>query len=533
MWIKNPHWHKESEVVVAGYGGAGAVASITAHDAGRDVLVLEKQSREKRHPSTFMSASSIICPSDVDGAIEHMKALYRAGPDLYETDPSVLKVWAEYCSENVSWIEKNGGRVKLFSKVGEHHNIPGYEAIQNYRFDMGEFPTPWGLRGYGYGLFTWLQELVEHRSIDIEYDTAVRWLITDGDGEVVGVQVEQGGQVVNIRASRAVILTTGGFEFNERLKLNHLRVSPTYFYANPDNTGDGVLMAQEVGAALWHMSACSAKAIARFPDFPTGFPINFWGYGEGMSREQTYGFSDKAREKVIQSAAGQKDDSHTMGYAPAKAACGVMQVDRFGMRFTNEVWKQHTHYYELTGFDSHQSVYPRVPCYWIFDNARMQRGQLVLRESGAAGPLQLYPWSQDNQAEVERGWVTQADTIEHLAQKLEMDPATLRQTLTDYNRACDVGHDPLGRPPHTLVPLEPPFYAMRLWPGGPNTQGGPERNERAQVVSVTGDPIPRLYAAGELGSIYGMLYPVGGGNIAECIAFGRIAGENASSEARR
>ncbi|MDP6101418.1 MAG: FAD-binding protein, partial [Dehalococcoidia bacterium] len=82
-----------------------------------------------------------------------------------------------------------------------------------------------------------------------------------------------------------------------------------------------------------------------------------------------------------------------------------------------------------------------------------------------------------------------------------------------------------------LVPISnPPYYAVKMWPGGPNTQGGPKRNHRAQILNVDGDPIARLYAAGEFGSVYGMLYPSGGGNIAECIAFGRIAGEHAARE---
>jgi succinate dehydrogenase/fumarate reductase flavoprotein subunit len=163
----------------------------------------------------------------------------------------------------------------------------------------------------------------------------------------------------------------------------------------------------------------------------------------------------------------------------------------------------------------------------------MRRGQLVSRETGAAGPLRLYDWSDDNEKELDRGWITRGATIEGLADTLDMEPAVLRQTLRDYNAGCDVGTDAFGRPPATLVGLTPPFYAMRLWPGGPNTQGGPERNARAQVMRVTGEPVPRLYAAGELGSVYGTLYPVGGANLAECIAFGRIAGENAADEPPR
>lgn len=514
MDSNNLRWHHEAEVVIVGYGGAGAVTAITAHDAGASVLMLERQAANDRHPSTFMSGSSIINPSDVDGAIAHMKALYEASPGLYETDPEVLRAWAKYCSRNVEWVEKNGGEVYLFSKVGEHHNIPGYEAIQNYRFAMHDHPTPWGLKGYGYGLFTWLSGLVGQRNIDVMYEVRANRLLTNGKGEVVGVQASQDGKTINVRARRGVVLTTGGFEFHDWLKLQFLRVHPTYFYANPDNTGDGVIMAQELGAQLWHMSACSAKAIARFPEFPTGFPINFWGYGGGMSREDTYGFP--------------------MGYIAKdkQADCGAMQVDRDGRRFTNEVWKQHTQYYELTVFDSQRSIYPRVPCFWVFDDRRMNAGQLVLRETGAGGPLQMYAWSHDNQAELEKGWLTKGETIEDLARKLDLPVDNLKQTLNEYNQACETGKDPFGRQPHTLVPLSPPFYAMRLWPGGPNTQGGPQRNARAQVVNVNGEAIPRLYSAGELGSIYGMLYPVGGGNIAECIAFGRIAGENVAQEAR-
>jgi succinate dehydrogenase/fumarate reductase flavoprotein subunit len=524
MWVKDVEWHREAEVVVLGYGGAGAIAAMTAHDAGASVLIIEKQAENDRHPNTAMAGGSFICPSDPEAAYEHMKLLYQAGPDLYETDPEVLRAWAYKCSDNLRWVEDNGGSVTLYSPVGEHHKVPGYESIQGYRFATGDHPSPSTLSGYGYGMFLWLQELVAKRAIPAEYGTTAKWLLTDPSGAVIGVQASRGGEVFNVRATRAVILTTGGFEFNDKLKLDHLRVFPTHFYGSPDNTGDGVIMAQEVGAALTHMSSASGKAIAKFPDFETGFAVNFWGYGEGLGLEHMLNSVSEATANT--GALAQKD---------RKAGCGAMQVDRSGRRFTNEVWKQHTQYYELTGFDSQLTMYPRVPCYWIFDSARMARGQLVTRDAGAAGPLKMYDWSEDNLKELERGWIVKADTIDDLARELEMEPDTLSRTLQEYNSGCQTGVDPLGLPPtgrhpSTLVALEAPFYAMRLWPGGPNTQGGPERNARAQVMRVTGEPIPGLYSAGELGSIFGMLYPLGGGNLAECIAFGRIAGENASKE---
>jgi predicted oxidoreductase len=74
-----------------------------------------------------------------------------------------------------------------------------------------------------------------------------------------------------------------------------------------------------------------------------------------------------------------------------------------------------------------------------------------------------------------------------------------------------------------------PFYAVELSPSMLNTQGGPRRNERAQIVRPDGTPIGRLYSAGELGSIYSYLYQ-GTGNIGECLAFGRVAGRHAAAE---
>ena len=82
--------------------------------------------------------------------------------------------------------------------------------------------------------------------------------------------------------------------------------------------------------------------------------------------------------------------------------------------------------------------------------------------------------------------------------------------------------------------LEPiakgPFYSLELSPSMLNTQGGPRRNGRGQVLRPDGTPLRRLYSAGELGSIYSYLYQ-GTGNIGECLAFGRISGRKSAAEA--
>jgi len=99
-----------------------------------------------------------------------------------------------------------------------------------------------------------------------------------------------------------------------------------------------------------------------------------------------------------------------------------------------------------------------------------------------------------------------------------------------WNSHCDAGHDADFGRTLMLAPIASgPFYAVELSPSMLNTQGGPRRNERAQIVRPDGSPIARLYSAGELGSIYSYLYQ-GTGNIGECLAFGRIAGRNAAAE---
>jgi succinate dehydrogenase/fumarate reductase flavoprotein subunit len=278
-----------------------------------------------------------------------------------------------------------------------------------------------------------------------------------------------------------------------------------YFAGGTGNTGDGIRMAQEAGADLWHMNCVSARLCAKFPDFPMAFFIDFSGGGWSQ---------------------------RSMVEEREKAAAGFVFVDKYGRRYMSEDMKPHAAAYELGWFDSHRLEYPRVPSYHIFDRRRIENGPLGQLSSGPSGPHQLYRWSRDNGDELAKGWIIRGETVAELARHVEMPPENLESTVGRWNQYCQRGVDPdFGRDPLELVPLDsPPFFAIKLLPGGSNTQGGPRRNSRAQVVTPFGEPIPGLYAAGECGSVFGMLYPAGGGNLAECIAFGRIAAENAIKE---
>jgi succinate dehydrogenase/fumarate reductase flavoprotein subunit len=168
----------------------------------------------------------------------------------------------------------------------------------------------------------------------------------------------------------------------------------------------------------------------------------------------------------------------------------------------------------------------------IFDHTLFSAGPLYDKHPshGWTQIIERYAWSADNTAELKKGWIKTADNIAALAAVIGVAPAVLADTVSRWNRYCEGKHDPeFGR---TLM-MEPiadrPFYAVELSPSMLNTQGGPRRNEKGQIVRPDGTPIPRLYSAGELGSIYSYLYQ-GTGNIGECLAFGRISGRNAAAE---
>jgi succinate dehydrogenase/fumarate reductase flavoprotein subunit len=111
---------------------------------------------------------------------------------------------------------------------------------------------------------------------------------------------------------------------------------------------------------------------------------------------------------------------------------------------------------------------------------------------------------------------------------VQLDETALQLTIGKYNHLCCNGVDSdFGRKPDTLKAIAPPYYAMQLMPLLYNTQGGPRRDKQARVLDPDGNLIPRLYAAGEFGSIWGFRYQTST-NVSECLVYGRIAGKNAA-----
>ena len=110
-------WDRTAEVVVVGYGLAGAVAAITARDKGVSVVLLEKQSADSHCSFSSISGGLFLCPSDVEKATEYMRALCRMEAWAHWTDLDTIRTWAEYTIQNKDWLENLGGNVTFFGKA--------------------------------------------------------------------------------------------------------------------------------------------------------------------------------------------------------------------------------------------------------------------------------------------------------------------------------------------------------------------------------------------------------------------------------
>jgi len=473
----------EADVVVVGFGAAGMAASVTAHELGADVLLLEKAPEGRHGGNTRVAGQGYLNTSDADMAATYLTAL--CGP--YTVPEKIIRVWAEEMCRNNDWLASLGGdpQEHQHPPVGiEFPDLPGSDCV--HKFHDG--PT------YGYSL-TWkrFESIVKERPIRIEYETPGRALIQDGTTRaILGVRAEKGGKSVFVKARKGVVLTCGGFENNQEMIRNYLAGMPyCYTSGSPYNEGDGITMAMSVGADLWHMNNFAGPSMAlKVPAYPTTFSMQALHFSKEFDG-------------------------------------GMIVVGPDARRFCDEKFK--TRHGKIPAHGKWKPLTTPCPMHMIFDHAMMTAAPLYdANPSHGWNPVvDRYAWSEDNSAELAKGWIRKAATVAALADVVGLDPAALDATVRRWNADATAGEDPeFGRMLMVAPLATPPYYAVELSPSMLNTQGGPRRNEKAQIVQPDGTPIPRLYSAGELGSIYSYLYQ-GTGNIGECLAFGRIAARNA------
>ena len=461
------------DVVVVGGGGSGAVAAIEAADLGASVAIFEKASSPGG--STAVSGGSIRLVKDPLRAVDHLVQLSQGG-----TPRDVVTAFVDGMAEVPRWIEARGGKLEPWNDegvIGEYFPVGGPPQYRHLpltssidaRAHMS--PTEQGLRG-GAAVWAFLEHNLAARGVPVICGARVTRLIERfPDRAVTGVEVAISGHTVTVR-SKAVILACGGFSQDGALKREYFGLDIPSFSPPGRAEGDGVRLAQDVGADLWHMAAPA--------------------YG--------LGFASPGRDVVVRVSMSDN---------------GFILVDQQGLRYECET--------ELEAYSAARAMmvpdrttgeYLRSPSFVIFDE--------VTRLAGRIGPATR--WSADNTAEVERGWIHSGDSLEGLAAAADLPADLLAASVSTFNRAATTGQpDAFGRPAERRRPIDqPPFYALPVVPTLVNTQGGPRRNASGQIVRPDGSPIPGLFGAGELGSVWNRLYP-SGGNIAECFVSGVLA----------
>lgn len=484
------HWDKETDVLVVGYGGAGACAAIEAHDSGAKVLIIEKM--KEGGGNTAVSAGAFMIPSSGKEVREYLSGTYD--PADNERDEALLDAFCKEIDTTAEWLKglKEGTEISMYGKGGDYRALKGWEAVRKYKVKGRGKPAGDLL----FDLFRYAVE--EKRKIEVLLETPALQLICRGK-EIVGVVAQHEGREINIKARRAVVLTTGGFEYDQQALRTYAMGTKIHALGNPGNTGDGLRMCQSVGAKLWHMTCYSCQLGTELP--------------------------------------GCKANQQVSTIAPS-----FIWVDTKGKRFADEYSTNgHCRGYAVTHFDPVSYCYPQIPCYQIMDDKAIKKGPATITISGYGINREGYTWSRDNSQEIKNGVIIQAATLKELAAKIHVPAETLEETVEKWNADMAAGRDtlfdrPIYKDPEKkkMVVSEAldttgPFYAITLWPSLLNTLGGPKRDPQGHIVNAYDEPIPRLYGAGELGSIWGSLYQ-GSCNNAESIVFGRVSGRNAAKE---
>ena len=484
MQVIQPIPKEEWDVVVVGAGVAGLAAAVSALDLGAKTLVLEKAPNLK-NTNTYRAGGFVMFERGIEARTsmsltapveEKIEEAIKASEG--KCDPQVIRLLWENMDGSMSWLTQHG-----FAWWGEGTGkatvtIPTGRALQSM--------------GAGAGFNNQLREITEEMGGKIVFGVKVKGLLLNAKGRVVGVRTLTPEGLIDYGARGGVVLATSGFQGNQEMLIKYMGANIAYGFrltGSPYSTGEGHLMAQQVGAKLSFMDQFETRTVDKT-----------WRPG----------------------SPGQ--------VGPIRALGGIyfscVFVNKLGKRFMDESLASHD---EIAGSIV---VQPDSVATFVFDeNVRM-----------------IAP---DEVARYERtrpGIIIRADTIEELATKIATPPGQLRQTIDEYNKAIDNGTAASLDVPKSgyQVKIEtPPFCAVYpVWCGLNATVGGPLVNSKALVLDQEGDPIPGLYAAGEMvgGSFYAKYITTPGGaiyrksaveyvpwGIAMGVILGRIAGANAGT----
>ena len=535
-------WDRVVDVVVVGSGGAALTAATLAHDQGAEVLVLEKA--DMLGGTTAVSGGGVWLPGNhkmaeagIDDSREDALAYIRRLTNGTEPDPALLEVYVDTAPEVLRYLEDHTPVRMHISPLPDYYwtwGIPGNRPMPARAVEADPYPVrdelpEWADRLVSRGTLMSLgaattltedfmpqtPELVEElkrreeqdirpkgaaliarlfkglleRGVDAKLETPVRALVTNDDGDVIGVVAEHAGTEERIGARKGVVLACGGFEWNPELVRAHIGydVKPL---SPPNNVGDGLTMASDVGAKLANLTS-------------------YWGTPVMFDPEIT------------------RDGELVPQFEWGRGAPSSIVVNAKGKRFANEALPYNDFPKAFGKFDPDAIEFPNAaPAFQIFDQ-RVRDSQRI---------LSMFPGQPDPD------WVVKADTVGELADKIGVDRAALEETVARYNEFAANGEDPDFRrhqvglmSPGVVAPIQQsPFYAVEMYPGMLGTNGGPQINADAQVRRREGGVIGGLYAAGNTAAnVFGWAYPSGGGTLGNGLVFGFRAGKHVGAQPAR
>lgn len=330
--------------------------------------------------------------------------------------------------------------------------------------------------------------------VELRTGAEVAGLLQEG-GRITGVGMADG---TCLRCTCGVVLATGVYANNTALRAGIFpRDAEHQTLAVPEATGDGIAMAQAIGA---QMRRDLARAAALCPVSVVSWPNGTHG---------------------------------KFPHIIERGKPGVIGVLANGKRFCNEGLGYHDDVDALLG-----AVPEDQPARsWLVCDFRFLRrfGLGVVRP-------QPQPWRHW----MRRGYLKTGRDLAELALACGVDPAGLEATVAEWNRGAARGGDPLfhrGTTPNMRLQGDPeqqpnpcvatisrtPFFAVEVVPGRFGTFSGLAANGRAQVLDTEGAPIPGLWAVGtDMASVFGGHYPAGGINLGPAMTFGFIAGRAAA-----
>jgi tricarballylate dehydrogenase len=489
------------DVVVVGGGNAALCAALAAREGGARVVVLEKAPEPQRGGNSFFTAGGfrfvhgglddlrqdvLTDLSDEEAAVVELPAYTE--DNLYD---DLMRVTEGLYDPDLVEVLVRQSRPTVVWMRGQ--GIRWILMFGRQSFKIGDRHRFWGglnveAVGGGAGLVESLFERCAARGIEVRYEAKATRLRLDERGAVRGLECRDRDGFHELAAS-AVVLACGGFEANPEWRTRYLgpdwelaRVRGTRY-----NTGDGIRMALEIGAQPYgHWSSCHAVA----------WDLNAPPFGD---RKVGDGF---------------QKHSYPLG----------LIVNVRGERFVDEGADFRNYTYARYGREILKQ--PQRAAFQIFDakTVPLLREEYRIREITKA----------------------QADTIEELARKLEVDPAGLAKTVREFNAAVQPGpFDPAvldGKrtqgitPPKSnwAQPLDtPPYAGFAVTCGITFTFGGLRISPQAAVLDTEDAVIPGLFAAGELvGGLFYHNYPGGTGLTAGSV-FGKLAGEHAAQHAAK